>query len=88
MENNFSNMYFAKKKFKFMVRNKVFETEKRYITGKEVLEIAGLIPPSAYKLDLKMRGNSYREIGLDDVVDLGDPGIEKFTYISRDQSEG
>lgn len=88
MENNFSNMDFAKKKFKFMVRNKVFETEKRYITGKEVLEIAGLIPPSAYKLDLKMRGNSYREIGLDDVVDLGDPGIEKFTYISRDQSEG
>lgn len=88
MENNFSNMDFAKKKFKFMVRNKVFETEKRYITGKEVLEIAGLIPPNAYKLDLKMRGNSYREIGLDDVVDLGDPGIEKFTYISRDQSEG
>lgn len=88
MENNFSNMDFAKKKFKFMVRNKVFETEKRYITGKEVLEIAGLIPPSAYKLDLKMRGNSYREIGLDDVVDLGNPGIEKFTYISRDQSEG
>ena len=88
MENNFSNMDFAKKKFKFMVRNKVFETEKRYITGKEVLEIAGLTPPSAYKLDLKMRGNSYREIGLDDVVDLGDPGIEKFTYISRDQSEG
>lgn len=88
MENNFSNMDFAKKKFKFMVRNKVFETEKRYITGKEVLEMAGLIPPSAYKLDLKMRGNSYREIGLDDVVDLGDPGIEKFTYISRDQSEG
>lgn len=88
MENNFSNMDFAKKKFKFMVRNKVFETEKRYITGKEVLEMAGLIPPSAYKLDLKMRGNSYREIGLDDVVDLGNPGIEKFTYISRDQSEG
>lgn len=88
MENNFSNMDFAKKKFKFMVRNKVFETEKRYITGKEVLEMAGLIPPSAYKLDLKMRGNSYREIGLDEVVDLGDPGIEKFTYISRDQSEG
>ena len=83
MENNFSNMDFAKKKFKFMVRNKVFETEKRYITGKEVLEMAGLIPPSAYKLDLKMRGNSYREIGLDDVVDLVARNLPIFLEISR-----
>lgn len=78
----------AKKKYKFMVRNKVFETESQFITGKEVLETAGLIPPSAYKLDLKMKGNHYREIGLEELVDLGNPGIEKFTYISRDQSEG
>ena len=75
-------------KYKFMVRSKVFETENRYITGKEVLETAGLIPPSSYKLDLKMKGNHYQEIDLEDVVDLSNPGIEKFTYISRDQSEG
>ena len=76
------------KKYKFMVRNNVFETENRFITGEEVLKTAGLIPPSAYKLDLKMKGNRYREIGLNETVDLSDPGIEKFTYISRDQSEG
>lgn len=75
-------------KYKFLVRNKVFETSNRFITGKEVLETAGLIPPSAYKLDLKMKGNHYREIGLEEIVDLSNPGIEKFTYISRDQSEG
>lgn len=76
------------KKYKFMVRNNVFETENRFITGEEVLKTAGLIPPGAYKLDLKMKGNRYREIGLNETVDLSDPGIEKFTYISRDQSEG
>lgn len=74
--------------YKFKVRNHVYESPRRFISGREVLEIAGLTPPNAYKLDLKMHGNQYREVGLDERVDLGDPGIEKFTYISRDQSEG
>lgn len=84
-----SSIIFDKKPdYKFMVRNKVFETDNQYITGRKVLETAGLIPPEAYKLDLKMKGNHYREISLEEVVDLSNPGIEKFTYISRDQSEG
>lgn len=76
------------KGFKYMVRNRIFETENRFITGREVLETAGLTPVTQYKLDLKMKGNRYREVGLDEKVDLSDPGIEKFTYISRTQSEG
>lgn len=74
--------------YKYMVRNRLFETEKQFITGREVLEAAGLVPVTQYKLDLKTRGNRYREVGLDERVDLSDPGIEKFTYISRTQSEG
>lgn len=76
------------KGYKFMVRNRQFETANRFITGREVLETAGLIPVTRYKLDLKMKGNRYREVGLDEQVDLSEPGIEKFTYISRTQSEG
>lgn len=76
------------KGYKFMIRNRMYETENRFITGREVLETAGLLPVTQYKLDLKMKGNRYREIGLDEKVDLADPGIEKFTYISRTQSEG
>lgn len=86
------NIIFAKKphetSYKFKIRNKVFESENRFITGREVLETAGLVPVTQYKLDLKLQGNRYREIGLDERVDLADPGIEKFTYISRTQSEG
>lgn len=88
MENNNLSKKPHEVKYKFMVRNQLFETQNRYVTGREVLETAGLRPPSAYKLDLKMKGNRYREIQLDETVDLSDPGIEKFTYISRDQSEG
>ena len=76
------------KGYKFMVRNRQFETANRFITGREVLETAGLVPVTQYKLDLKEKGNRYREIGLDEKVDSSDPGIETFTYISRTQSEG
>ena len=74
--------------YKFKVRNQTFEWPSRTITGREVLTAAGLLPPENYKLDLKTHGNNYREIKLDQVGDLGEPGIEKFTYISRDQTEG
>ncbi len=88
MENTVSVKKPVIKGFKYMVRNRQFETENRFITGREVLETAGLLPVTRYKLDLKMKGNRYREVGLDEQVDLSDPGIEKFTYISRTQSEG
>lgn len=76
------------KVYKFKVRNDVFECVKQFITGREVLEIAGLMPPEHYKLDIRLQGNHAHEVGLDEVVDLGQPGIEKFSYITRDQSEG
>lgn len=86
------NLAFVKKphekSYKYMVRNQLFETPNQFITGQEVLETASLLPVTQYKLDLKMKGNRYREVGLDEQVDLSDPGIEKFTYISRTQSEG
>lgn len=88
MEKNIFERKPHEKGYKYMVRNRMFETEKRFITGREVLENAGLMPVNQYKLDLKLKGNRYREIGLDEKVDLADLGIEKFTYISRTQSEG
>mgnify|MGYP003416567803 FL=1 len=74
--------------YKFKVRENVFETDKKEITGREICEAAGLVPAENFKLDMKLRGNQYREIKLDTIVDLTEPGIEKFTYITRDQTEG
>lgn len=74
--------------YRFMVMNVQYQTHKKFITGREVCEIAGLIPPENYKLDMKMKGNKYREITLDETVDLSEPGLEKFVYITRDQTEG
>lgn len=74
--------------YKFKVRENIFETQKREISGREVCEIAGLRPVENFKLDLKRKGNLYQEIAPDTLVDLSEPGIEKFTYITRDQTEG
>lgn len=76
------------KTYKFKVLHEMYETPNRYITGREVLMMAGLTPPELYKLDLRMRGNRYRNVGLEDRVDLGEPGIEMFTYIKKNQTEG
>ena len=76
------------KGFKFMVRNQTFEVANRFITGSEILEMAGLTPVNNYRPSMKMQGNRYQDVQLEQLVDLGKPGIEKFTYISRDQTEG
>jgi len=79
---------YAVRSYKFKVRSDVYETSDRFITGRQVLEMAGLIPPENYKLDLRTQGNRYREIALEEQVDLAEPGIEKFVAITRDQFEG
>jgi len=58
------------------------------ITGHEILEKAGRIPPERYRLDQKLRGGETKKIELTDVVDLTTPGIERFMSIPLDQTEG
>lgn len=76
------------KKYKFMIKNKQYEVNVDHMTGRELCLMANLIPPENYKLDMKIKGNIYKEIGLDEIVWLTEPGLEKFTYISKDQTEG
>lgn len=58
------------------------------ITGREVLQLAGLAPPERYTLRVKVRGERPRKVGLDEKVDLTEPGVEKFVALPRDQTEG
>lgn len=58
------------------------------ITGRQVLTLAGLLPPENYTLRLKMAGDRPRKVELDEKVNLRHPGVEKFKAIPRDQTEG
>lgn len=57
-------------------------------TGRAILTVAGLLPAEDYKLRVKMAGEPLRKVGLDEKVDLGQPGVEKFKALPRDQTEG
>lgn len=76
------------KKYKFKVKNKVYEVSVEAMTGREICEMAGLIPPEMFRLDMKLKGNVWKKIELDEIVDFTIPGIEKFEYVSLDQTEG
>ena len=76
------------KKYKFKVKNKTYEVSAETMTGRQICILAGLNPPESYRLDMKMKGNVWKQIKLDDVVDFTEPGIERFDYVSLDQTEG
>ncbi len=58
------------------------------ISGREILTLAGKMPPDQYKLTQKLHGGGAKTIGLDDVVDLREPGVERFMTLKLDQTEG
>lgn len=67
---------------------------KRYVfktatpTGREILELAELTPPSNYTLRVKFFSGRPQKVGLNEEIDLRQPGVEKFKALPRDQTEG
>jgi len=65
-----------------------FEITTPLPTGRELLVLAGKLPPEQFGLYLKVRGGQPRRIGLDEAVDLRAPGTERFVTLPLDQTEG
>ena len=57
-------------------------------TGRYLLTLAKKTPPEQYALYLKVKGGQPRRIGLDETVDLREPGVERFVTLPLDQTEG
>jgi hypothetical protein len=53
------------------------------VTGEDVLEAAGLCPPEAYCLLLRVRGQAPRFVEADTQIDLSAPGVERFVALKR-----
>lgn len=75
-------------RYRIRVDKTVIVVDGPTITGREILSKAGRVPPERYQLDQKLRDGSIKKIGLNDVVDLTTPGIERFLTIPLDQTEG
>ncbi len=66
-------------------RIKVREPE---ITGRRILELAEKTPPDKYTLRQVEHGGVLKVIGLNDVVDLRAPCIERFRAMPRTAQDG
>lgn len=73
--------------YKFRVDKTEVTVTQEKITGSEILTLAGKTPPQNFILQQKIKGRVVR-IGLDDVVDLTEPGVERFMTIPNEVTEG
>lgn len=74
--------------YKVQIDKTVYETQDPTPTGLELLTLAGKVPPNQFALYEKEKDGPPRRIGLNDRVDLREPGIEKFVTLPLDQTEG
>ena len=58
------------------------------LTGRDILIEAGKDCPEHWLLSQKLHGGKVVSIGLDEVVDLRAPGVERFMTLPKDQTEG
>ncbi|MFZ5894783.1 MAG: multiubiquitin domain-containing protein [Myxococcota bacterium] len=59
-----------------------------HMKGREILTLAGKLPPEQYKLRQKFHGGAAETIGLDEDVDFRKPGVERFMTLKLDQTDG
>lgn len=76
---------------RYMLRidSEKYIVDTRFISGKELLELAKKIPVVNYRIDKIMHDGKPLKIGLDQRVDLAEFGIERFVTIPvKDVTEG
>ena len=74
--------------FKIVIDKKHLETNYRTPTGRDLLNLAGHAPVEQFGLYLKKKGQQPKRIGLDEIVNLSEPGVERFVTLPLDQTEG
>jgi hypothetical protein len=74
--------------FKVQIDRQIIDVPKPLVTGRELLVLAGKIPPESFAIYEKLKGGQPRRIGLDEIIDLRTPGVERFVTLPLDQTEG
>ncbi len=77
------------KAYRIRVDTKTFVVEVSHMKARAILELAGKSPPEKYKIYQKFKGEPQPKLlGLDDDVSFVEPGVERFTTIPLDQTDG
>lgn len=75
-------------KYKLNVQNKTIEWAEPTITVATAIKEAGFDPDKAWIMILKIAGEPKREVGLTDIIDLTNPGVEKLRLTPKDVGNG
>jgi hypothetical protein len=75
------------KKYRFRVDKTVLVSDKECLTGKEILEKAGL-NPAEFLLRQLLKGNNRAPVENEQTVCFTTPGIERFVTIPKDPRDG
>jgi hypothetical protein len=76
------------KRYRLRVDREYFVVSNPIITGREILILAGKVPPERFLLTQKFAGGRAEKLDLDETVDLRRPGVERFMTLPKDQTEG
>lgn len=74
--------------YNIVVDRQQYTVKEECMTGREILTIAGKIPPDRFQLNQRFHGGKVVKINYDQKVCFTEPGIEKFMTIPLDQTEG
>lgn len=74
--------------YRIRIDREKYVFEKRFVTGRELLEKAGKTPHNQWRILQKMHGGQMLEIGYDQNVDLGAKGVERFTTFELNVGDG
>ena len=58
------------------------------MSGRDLLKLAGKVPPERFSLTQKFRGGTVKPVGIDDTAVFTTPGVERFMTLPLDQTEG
>src|ERR1043166_6630764 len=71
--------------YRIRIDKKKYEVDVPGMTGRELLTLAGKVPPSNYMVTQKLIGGQTRKIELDQRADFTTPGVERFMTLPLDQ---
>jgi hypothetical protein len=76
------------KKYVIRIDKVKYTVQVSSLTGRQLLVLAGKTPPEKYSISQKLHGGQVKPIGLDEMVDFTQPGVERFMTLPLDQTEG
>lgn len=75
------------RRYRIRIDRELYVVQVTYMTGQQLLELAGKCDISRWKIFQKLQGQMV-EIGLRETVSFTTPGVEKFKTLPLDQTEG